>query len=81
MFEIALRKAGLTADKVWYCGDSMEADVFGAKSVDIFPVLYSGEAPDGTDPFEKQNEGLTIDFEYLHIHDWRELIEILEKLE
>jgi len=79
MFEIALKKAGLTADKVWYCGDSIEADVYGAKGVGMFPVLYSGKTPDGTNPFAKQNEGITIDFEYLHIHDWRELIDVLEK--
>lgn len=79
MFEIALQKAGLTADKVWYCGDSIEADVYGAKGIGMFPVLYSGVTPDGTNPFEKQNDGFTIDFEYLHIHDWLELIDVLEK--
>lgn len=80
MFDIALKKAGLTADKVWYCGDSIEADVYGAHNVGIFPVHYTGEAPETPNPFAKYNEGIDIDFEYMHISDWREMIEVLEEL-
>ncbi|MBQ8823333.1 MAG: HAD-IA family hydrolase [Lachnospiraceae bacterium] len=78
MFEVALQKAGLSADKVWYCGDSIEADMYGAKSVGMFPVLYEGTTPDHEDPFAGQNDGKEVDFEHLHIHDWRELIAVLE---
>ena len=81
MFEVALQKAGLTADKVWYCGDSIEADVYGARSVGMFPVLYEGTTPDHVDPFAGQNDGMEIDFEHLYIRDWRELVEILKGLE
>lgn len=81
MFEIALRKSGLHADEVWFCGDSIEADVYGARNAGIFPVLYEGRTPDDTNPFANQNDGLNIDFEYLHIHDWRELIEVLKNAE
>lgn len=80
MFEIALKKAGLTADKVWYCGDSIQADVYGAKSVGMFPVLYEGETEE-RNPFAGQNDGLTVDFEYLHIRDWREIMEFLGRLQ
>lgn len=80
MFEIALKKAGLPADKVWYCGDSIRADVYGAKSVGMFPVLYEGETEE-RNPFADQNDGLTVNFEYLHIHDWREMMEILDRLQ
>ena len=80
MFEIALRKAGLTADKVWYCGDSIEKDIYGAKNAGIFPVLYEGETPDESNPFSMRNAELQIDFDHLHIHDWRELIAVLERL-
>lgn len=78
MFEIALQKAGLPADKVWYCGDSIEADVQGSKNAGMFPVLYEGNAADGTNPFPHQNDNLEVDFEYLHIRDWKELIDTLE---
>lgn len=78
MFGIALQKAGVTADKVWYCGDSIDADVYGAKNVGMFPVLYEGTTPDHVYPFVHQNDGKEMNFEHLHIHDWREMIEILE---
>lgn len=81
MFEIALQKAGLTADKVWYCGDSIEADVYGAKNVGMFPVLYEGETTDETNPFAHQNDELETDFEYLHIRDWRKLVDVLKQME
>ena len=38
IFELALRKAGLTADKVWFCGDTVSADIDGAHNMGIFPV-------------------------------------------
>ena len=80
MFDIALQKAGLTADKVWYCGDSIEADVNGANYVGMFPVLYEGMTDDEPNPFAHQNDNLTIDFEHLHITDWNELVDVLERM-
>lgn len=74
MFETALRKSGLTADKVWYCGDSMEADVYGANSAGMFPVLYEGRTIDELQFQSEQNNGCIPNFEYLYIQDWRELV-------
>ena len=49
LFELALRKAGLNADEVWFCGDSIEADVEGSGAVGMFPVWYeSKDVPRGT---------------------------------
>ncbi len=79
MFDIALQKSGLSADKVWYCGDSVVADVQGSKNVGMFPVLYEGTTEDSTKSFAHKNNKLKIDFEYLHITDWNELIDILEQ--
>ncbi len=42
IFELALRKAGLSADKVWYCGDNVHCDVMGSYNVGITPVWYYG---------------------------------------
>lgn len=78
LFEIALNKAGLSADEVWYCGDSIGADVYGAHSAGIFPVLYEGET-DEPNPFAGQNDGYEIPFAHLRITDWDELIGALEK--
>ena len=79
MFDIALQKSGLSADKVWYCGDNAVADVQGSKNVGMFPVLYEGITEGYTKSFAHKNNDLKIDFEYLHITDWNELINILEQ--
>ncbi len=77
IFEIALQKAKLSADKVWHCGDSYKMDVCGAKSVGIYPVLYKAHAPDDTG-YIKKWENVPDDFDGLYIHDWREMIEKLK---
>lgn len=79
LFDIALNKAGISADRVWYCGNCITADVAGAHSAGIFPVLYEGDTPGDINPYSGQNDGLKADFDYLHIPDWRELIAVLEK--
>ncbi|MBQ3160492.1 MAG: HAD-IA family hydrolase [Oscillospiraceae bacterium] len=79
MYEIALKKAELTADKVWYCGDSIYCDVNGAHNAGIFPVLYEGSTAE-ENPSACDNQDMSIPFEHLHIHDWRELIEALDKM-
>lgn len=79
MFDIALQKSGLSADKVWYCGDNAVADVQGSKNVGMFPVLYEGTTEGNTKSFAHMNNKLKIDFEYLHITNWNELINILEQ--
>lgn len=77
LFDIALQKAGLSADKVWYCGDNPKADIEGSSQVGIFPVLYDNDTDKG---YIKSSDYKTLQCEYLHIHDWRELIDILESL-
>ncbi|MGM9662230.1 MAG: HAD family hydrolase [Oscillospiraceae bacterium] len=79
LFEIALQKARLPAAAVWYCGDSVPADVCGAHNAGLFPVLFEGEIPIGNS-FDRRSEAPPVDFEYLHIHDWRELMEALQSL-
>ena len=46
----------------------------------MFPILYEGKTDEYVTKFEKQNKEYKIDFDYLHIHDWRELIRILENV-
>lgn len=80
IFETAIAKAGLPAEKVWFCGDNITADVRGAHDAGMFPVRYEGVTASEPNPFAKYNEGLTVDFEHLHIHDWTELIDVLENI-
>lgn len=42
IFDLALEKAGLTPEDVWYIGDKIECDVDGALNAGIFPVWYTG---------------------------------------
>lgn len=76
IFKVALQKSGLTPDEIWFCGDNISADVVGAHGVGIFPVYY--ECDDEQDPLVRKD--INPDFDYLHIHDWRELIDILKDL-
>lgn len=72
MFEIALKKAGLPPEKVWYCGDNPKADVEGAAGVGIFPVWYDNDS-------EYTDRAYVPKCEHLHINEWQEMIEILEQ--
>lgn len=74
LFEIALHKAGLDAKDVWYCGDNPQADVEGSAQVGIYPVWYDNNTGRDKDRSNK----ITTSCEHLHIHEWSELIDILE---
>ncbi|MCL2058538.1 MAG: HAD family hydrolase [Oscillospiraceae bacterium] len=77
IFELALRKAGLDAADAWYCGDSVDYDIIGAHSVGIFPVWYESEIECW---YRERGGQIKPDYDHLHIRDWRELIEALQKL-
>ena len=77
LFGLALRKAGLPPDDVWFCGDNPAADIQGAAGAGIFPVWY--------------DNGLECSYRdrtceeapacgHLHIREWSELIALLESL-
>ena len=78
LFELALKKAGLSSDDVWFCGDNIKADVEGSAAVGVFPVWYE----EGTveNPWRAQNKGEYPKCDHLHIHNWVELIDVLEEL-
>lgn len=42
IFDLALEKAELTPEDVWYIGDQYECDIKGASSIGLFPVWYVG---------------------------------------
>ena len=77
IFELALRKANLAAGDVWYCGDSPRADIAGANAVGIYPVWYENKTLEN--PFREKNYTQPT-CEHLHIHDWREMVAVLEGL-
>lgn len=70
IFELALEKADLSADEVWYIGDNYNCDVIGARDAGIFPVWYVGALDM---PYEEQKDVLTV-------KDWKALRDILMDL-
>lgn len=76
LFDIALQKAGVSADEVWYCGDTPQADVEGASQVGIFPVWYDNE----TEKEYKDYSEYLPQCEHFHIHEWNEMIDLLERI-
>ena len=67
IFELALEKAELKAQQVWYCGDNFKCDIVGANNAGIFPVYYNNS-----------DDKVNADFEYLSISDWQEMINALD---
>lgn len=78
IFELALKKAGLYAKDVWFCGDNIIADVEGSAAMGVFPIWYENETVE--DFWHGQNKGMLPKCEHLHINDWLELIDVLETL-
>jgi len=77
LFRIALKKAGLSARDVWYCGDNAQNDVEGSAQVGMFPVWYDN--PIDKDTRDRANE-TPPKCEHLYIREWQELVALLQKL-
>ena len=76
LFQLALAKAGLEPDRVWYCGNSYVKDVEGARSAGMVGVLYQGHA-DGDRP--EPPPSVPISEDTIIIRDWCELASILAR--
>lgn len=69
LFELALEKAGLKPDDVWYVGDKYECDVKGSVNAGIMPIWYIGAI----------NLPYTEDKNILTITNWNELRKRMEE--
>ncbi len=58
IFMLALEKAGLSAEDVWYIGDNYDCDVIGARNAGIFPIWYRGAIEL---PYTEQEDVLVIE--------------------
>ncbi len=77
LFELALGKAGLSPEDVWFCGDNPQADIEGAAQVGMYPVWYDNPALGADTECRHQSPPAC---EHLRIHAWDELIRVLEAL-
>lgn len=71
IFELALEKAKLPADKIWFCGDKLVCDVEGAYKVGMKPVWYPTYRYPGYEDFTT--------VPYMEIRDWEEIIEVIDQ--
>lgn len=69
IFELALEKAGLQPEQVWYIGDQYECDVKGSLNAGLMPIWYIGAIDL---PYTEDNRILTIT-------DWKELRRRMEE--
>ena len=67
IFDLALEKANMRAEEVWYVGDQYECDIVGARNAGIFPVWYQGAIKI---PYEDKKDVATI-------KSWREFPALL----
>lgn len=88
IFNLALEKAELSPEQVFYVGDKYECDIVGAKGAGLFPVWYTACC----DEWQRQNlapemeggqtGGGKVDMKgVLQVGSWRELREYLAELE
>lgn len=70
IFELALKKAELQPEDVWYVGDQYQCDIVGAINAGLFPVWYIGAIDMKYEPHE----------EVLTIEMWEILKELLDTL-
>jgi len=73
-FSLALKMAGLTPDKAWYCGDNPRCDVIGSFEAGLTPVWYQNEL---TCPYRRNADRVPVSVPCLRISDWSELDGIL----
>ena len=77
LFRVALGRAGLPPEKVWYCGNDEVKDVGGAKAAGMFAVHYLGH-------MEGDRKELPLEPARLPgtaaITDWLELPELIDQM-
>ena len=69
LFQVALKKMGLSPSEVWFVGDKIEYDIRGALDSGLYPVWYNW-----------MNQPAAIDGDYLEVKDLHELREKIESL-
>ena len=75
IFDLALEKAQLRPDEVWYIGDQYECDVKGSLNAGMFPIWYIG----ALDLPYTVEEVHSLDKNILTVTDWNELRQRMEE--
>lgn len=70
IFEMAVRKAKLNPEEIWFCGDNLTCDIEGSFCAGMKPVFYP--------TYIDGEYGAKTNVPYMEIRCWDELIEILK---
>ena len=74
LFQLALIKAKLPAEDIWFVGDTFDKDILGAHNAGMFPVYYQGIIENGP---VRSDEIPEADFPYLTVRHYDELIRFI----
>ena len=75
LFRLALAKAGLSPEDVWYCGNDHRKDVAASRAAGLFPVWYLGHVEGDR---KDSPEARARDADAAAITDWLELLELID---
>jgi len=75
IFDLAVRKSGLKPEEIWYCGNDIAVDVFGAHGAGLFPVFYDDRSVPSS--IHEKNDALSIPFPHLRIGGWGEMGDLI----
>lgn len=70
IFQVAVKKMELIPSDIWFVGDKPEYDIMGALDAGLYPVWYNW-----------RNEPISIEGEFLVVHNMYELRERIESLD
>lgn len=83
LFDMALKKAGLPADQIWFCGDNWHCDIEGAFRAGMNPVWYLGTEADRRHAYAKKEVQEAQELQmprFVEVHHWKEIIVMVEIL-
>lgn len=69
IFNLAIKKMGLSPEDIWFIGDSIEYDVKGAINAGLFPVWYN-----------RKNQVYDGEWDFLEVKDMNEVTSLIEEL-
>ena len=74
LFQVALAKAGLPPEKIWFCGDTVDTDMEGARRAGMTPVYYRGRMEGDS---KRADKTIPAGADCAVIGDWMELADMI----
>ena len=71
IFDLAVRKSDLNRNEIWYCGNDIAVDIYGANHAGLFLVFYDDTSIPSA--LHEKNDSISVNFPYLRIGSWKEL--------